>query len=235
VAEGRSSHRPARTVSGAPHGQQPKITIALIAINVAVFVITAIQAGGTDSLGRSGWFGDGILVPSLVASGDWWRLLTSGFLHLSITHIGLNMLALYFVGLPLERVVGRWRFLAIYLLSLLGGSVTVMLFADSTGGAVGASGAIFGLMGALVAVFLRFRYDLRQLMIVVVINLAITFVIPGISWQAHVGGLIVGGIAGAAMVYPPPKTRLAWQIGVCVGLLAVLAVLLVIRIGQITG
>lgn len=233
VAEGRSTQRAPRTVSGAPHGQQPKVTIGLIVINIAVFVITAVQAGGTDSLGQSSWFNGGVLVPAAVADGDWWRLLTSGFLHLSITHIGLNMLSLYFVGLPLERVMGRWRFLSIYVLSLLGGSVAVMVFAGPTSGAVGASGAIFGLMGALVPVWLRFHYDLRPLMIVVVINLAITFVVAGISWQAHIGGLVVGGIAGAAMVYPPAKTRLAWQVGICVGLLVLMAVVLVVRTSQI--
>lgn len=233
VAEGRATQRTALTVSGSPTGQQPVATIGLIIANVLIFVVTVIQAGGTDHLERSSWFSGGVLVPSDVAEGEWWRLITSGFLHLSITHIALNMVALYFVGLPLERVVGRWRFLVIYFLSLLGGSVAVMLFADPDSGAVGASGAIFGLMGALVAVFLRFRYDLRQVVFVVVINLGITFVIPGISWQAHVGGLVVGGLAGAAMVYPPAKSRLAWQIGASVGLLVVLGALLVIAIGQI--
>jgi membrane associated rhomboid family serine protease len=209
------------------------VTITLIVINVVIFLITVIQAGGTADLSRSSWFRQGTLTPILVASGQYWRLLTSGFLHLSVTHIGLNMLALYFVGLPLERIIGRWRFLVVYLMSLLGGSVAVMLFADVASSAVGASGAIFGLMGALVVVFRRFSYDLRQLMIVVVINLGITFVIPGISWQAHVGGLLVGAVVGAAMVYPPAKSRLIWQVGVCVGVLAIMVGLLVFRDAQI--
>jgi membrane associated rhomboid family serine protease len=209
------------------------VTISLIAINIVVFVITVIQAGGTADLERSSWFRQGALTPILVSSGEYWRLLTSGFLHLSVTHIGLNMLALYFVGLPLERTIGRWRFLTVYLLSLLGGSIAVMLFADPGSTAVGASGAIFGLLGALVAVFVRFRYELRQLMIVVVINLVITFAIPGISWQAHLGGLVVGGIVGVAMVYPPPKTRTAWQVGVCIAVLAALVGLLILRDAQI--
>ena len=130
VAEGRATQRTALTVSGSPIGQQPVATIGLIIANVLIFVVTVIQAGGTDHLERSSWFSGGVLVPSDVAEGEWWRLITSGFLHLSITHIALNMVALYFVGLPLERVVGRWRFLVIYFLSLLGGSVAVMLFAD---------------------------------------------------------------------------------------------------------
>lgn len=233
VAEGRATQRPARTVSGALYGQQPVATIGLIIANVVIFVITVIQAGGTDHMERSSWFSGGMLIPSAVADGQWWRLITSGFLHLSVMHIALNMVALYFVGLPLERVVGRWRFLVIYFLSLLGGSTAVMLFASPNSGAVGASGAIFGLMGALAVAFLRFHNDLRQVMLVVVVNLGITFIIPGISWQAHVGGLIVGALAGAAMVFPPAKSRLAWQVGASVGLLVVLIALVAWSVSQI--
>ena len=233
VAEARASTRVARTVSGSRLGQQPAVTIGLIVVNVAVFLVTAVQAHGTSDLSRSSWFRDGTLTPLFVASGDWWRLVTGGFLHVSVEHIALNMLSLYFVGLPLERIVGRGRFLIIYLLSLLGGSVSVMLFSPIGTPTAGASGAIFGLMGALVVVFRRFRYDLRQLLIVLALNLFITFGVSGISWQAHLGGLVVGAATCAAMVYPPAPVRVRWQVGVCVGIVVVLAALLVVRDGQI--
>lgn len=229
VAEARGAYRPARTISGSVLGQKPVVTWALIAVNVAVFALTAAQAGSGLDIGvRSEVFAQGALVPELVSGGEYWRLLTSGFLHFGLIHLASNMLSLYFLGLPLERAIGRERFGVIYLLSLLGGSATVMLFSERDALTAGASGAIFGLMGALVVTFRRMRMDLRQLVFVVAINLFITFRIPGISWQAHLGGLVVGALVGALMVYSPPARRRAWQVGgsVAIGLvlLAVIGV-----------
>ena len=237
VAESRSTQRVARTVAGAVHGQQPIVTTALIALNVLVFVVVAVQSRSLSNFGNSSVYNGALMVPMYVAGGEWWRVVTSGFLHLSVMHIVLNMVALYFVGLGMERVLGRWRYLALYGLSLLGGSVSVMLFAAPTGGAAGASGAIFGLMGALLVTLKRLKLDLRQAGVVIAINLVATFAIPGISWQAHLGGLVVGAGVGAVMVYAPAARRNAWQIGTCVAVLVVLVALLVTKdamLGSVT-
>lgn len=229
VAESRAGQRAPRTVSGAVHGRQPVVTAILIGVNIAVFLIVAVQARSLSDFNASSVYNSSLLVPMFVAGGEWWRLVTSGFLHLSVPHIALNMLALYFIGLGLERVLGWWRYLAVYVLSLLGGSACVMLFAGVTGGSAGASGAIFGLMGALLVTLKRLHLDLRQAGIIIAINLVATFAIPGISWQAHLGGLVVGAITGAAMVYAPAARRTVWQVGTCVTVLVALVAILVTK------
>lgn len=228
VAEGRAAVPAPRTVSGSRLGQLPRVTAALIAINLAVFVICAIQARSLAAPSDSGVFQQGALVPDLVGAGQLWRLITSGFLQFNIPHIALNMLSLYLLGMPMERIVGRARFLVVYLLSLLGGSVAVLLFSGSTAVTAGASGAIFGLLGGLFITFRRMRLDPRQIVIVLVLNLALTFTLSGISWQAHLGGLVVGAAAAAVMVYPPPERRRQLQILGSFGLLALLLVITVV-------
>jgi membrane associated rhomboid family serine protease len=207
--------------------------MTLIAINLAFFLVTALQARSAMDLSRSALYVQGGLIPAEVASGEYWRLLTAGFLHANLIHIATNMISLYILGLPLERILGRGRFVVIYLLSLLGASVSVMLFSGPFIPTVGASGAIYGLMGALVVTFKRLGFDLRQLLIVVALNVFITFQVAGISWQGHLGGLVVGAIVGAAMVYPPQSVRKQWQWGTVIAVLVVLAGLLVIKDAQI--
>lgn len=233
VAES-NAHRPvARTISGSVVGRQPMVAVALIALNVVAFLVTMIQGGGESTLGSSALFRDGALSPMYVAAGDWWQLITSGFLHAGVLHIAMNMLSLYLIGVGLERVLGAARFLTVYGLSLLGGSVAVYLMTEPDSSTVGASGAIFGLLGALLVIYKRLRLDLRQLGVILALNAFITFTVSGISWQAHVGGFIVGGIVGAAMVYAPQKNRLTWQVGVSVGVFAVLIALILVRNGTI--
>jgi membrane associated rhomboid family serine protease len=190
-----------------------------------------IQARSTDQLDASSVFFHGALIPVQVGQGEYWRVVSSGFLHLGLIHILANMVSLYFLGPPLERLIGRWRFTVVYLVSLLGGSAGVMLFSQSVSMTVGASGAIFGLMGALVVTFKRMRYDLRQLVFVLALNLFVTFQFSGISWQGHVGGLIAGALIGAAMVLPKPAKRLQVQIGAAVALVVVCAALIVWKAG----
>ncbi|MBM9468458.1 rhomboid family intramembrane serine protease [Nakamurella leprariae] len=215
-------------MSGARLGEQPVVTYALIAVNLAFFVVTALQARAVMTVTQSSLYLQGALLPELASTGEWWRVLTSGFLHVGLWHIAVNMFSLYFLGLPLERILGRVRFGVVYGLSLLGGSAAVMLFSDPLVPTAGASGAIFGLMGALLVTVRRLRYDARQLIAIVVINLIITFQVSNISWQAHLGGLVVGAAIGAVMVYPPREQRKRWQllgsIGIGVVLIAVMAV-----------
>ncbi len=231
VAEARAAHRTSapRTVVGArAQHAQPRITYGLIALNLLVFAGVGLQAQSLTSFGGSSVFNGSLLVPMVVAGGEWWRVVTSGFLHLSVTHIALNMLALYFIGLGLERVLGAWRYLSLYLLSLLGGSAAVMLFSPVTSASAGASGAIFGLMGALLVTLKRFKLDMRQAGVVIAINVFATFAIPGISWQAHLGGLVIGALVGAGLVYAPATNRLRWQVATCVAVgVALIAVFVV--------
>ncbi|MDQ6658454.1 MAG: rhomboid family intramembrane serine protease [Actinomycetota bacterium] len=229
VADGRAGVPTQRTVSGAPIGVPPLVATVLIAINLIVYIVTVIQAKSTENLDSSSVFSHGALIPVDVGQGQYWRVITNGFLHLSVIHIAANMLSLYFLGPPLERLIGRWRFAVVYLVSLLGGSASVLLFSAPVSMTAGASGAIFGLMGALVVTFKRMRYDLRQLVFVLAINLFISFQVTGISWQGHLGGLITGALIGAAMVLPAPARRLQIQIGASIALVVVCAAVIGIK------
>jgi len=233
VAQGQAASRAPRTIAGARLGTKPVVTIALIVVNLAFFLITAVQARSGMDLSNSGLFLRGGLIPAEVASGEYWRLLTAGFLHGNLIHLATNMLSLYWLGIPLERILGRGRMLTIYLLSLLGSSVAVLLFSAPVSLTIGASGAVYGLMGALLATFRRLKLDLRPLAVVLALNVFITFSVPGLSWQGHLGGFVVGAIVGAAMVFPRRESRRAWQWGVSAGLVLVLGVLTAIAGDQI--
>ncbi len=175
----------------------PQLAYALIAINVVVFVAQAV--GGLD--GRSGWvYENGLLFGPWVADGDWWRIVSAGFLHAGPLHLALNMYFLYFLGNLLEPAIGKWRFGLLYFVSLVGGSFGALLI-DPDAATVGASGAVFGLMGAAILIMRARGIDPMQsgLPLVLGINLAISFVIPNISIGGHVGGLIAGGIAAFLM------------------------------------
>lgn len=190
----------------------PVVTNALIALNLAVFV--AGLGSGLET--KSSFVYDGGLVGSAlnpftgvvvgVAQGEWWRMLTSGFLHANLIHIGFNMWVLYALGRLLEPALGRLRFGLVYLVAMVCGAFGVLLM-DPNGFTVGASGAVFGLMGAAVAVF-RSRginpFD-TGLGGVIVLNLIFTFTIPGISIGGHVGGLIGGFIAGWILADVGPR------------------------------
>ncbi|GAB3353210.1 rhomboid family intramembrane serine protease [Modestobacter lapidis] len=179
------------------------ITLILIALNVAVALATAVSAVvvGVDPL-RS--FASPLqnafaVSPAAVDAGEWWRVATAAFTHVSPIHLGLNMLALLLFGSELERQLGRARYLTIYLVSALGGAVALQLLGAYFQGAVGASAAIYGLLGAFGVVLVQQRQDLRGLLTLLVINLAISF-LPGISLLGHLGGLVVGAAVAAVLV-----------------------------------
>jgi membrane associated rhomboid family serine protease len=163
-------------------------TKVLIGINVLVYAITASQGKGGGTL-----FEKWVLFGPFVDHGDWWRLFTSMFLHWSLLHIAFNMIALYSIGSVVEQYLGTARFLPLYLVSGLSGSAGALLQAP-TSPIAGASGAVFGILGAMLV--LEWNVTGRfagQALTWIVINLAISFTVPGISWGGHVGGLI-GGI-----------------------------------------
>jgi membrane associated rhomboid family serine protease len=182
-------------------GRMPA-TIALIAINVVVF-IAELAAGGMSGIdGGGSLIRDAGLRGPEVADGDWWRVITSGFLHAGFLHLLLNMYVLYFAGSILEPGVGTPRFLAIYFVSLLAGSLGALLVEPNTF-TVGASGAIFGLMAAVIVVARGRGVEqvASQFGFFVVLNLVLTFSIPGIAIGGHLGGLVGGGLAALLVIF----------------------------------
>ncbi|SUA40981.1 Rhomboid protease gluP [Nocardia africana] len=151
-------------------------------------------------------FYDWVLAPQFVAQGQWIRVLGSGFLHYGPLHLVVNMFALYILGRDTELVLGRSRFLAIYLVSLLGGSAAVMWLATDSATA-GASGAIYGLFGAMTVILLRLRQSPVQMLVLIAINLLISVSLPGISLWGHLGGLVAGTLAAVAILFLPEWLR----------------------------
>jgi membrane associated rhomboid family serine protease len=177
------------------------VTKALIAINVLVFLAEIGTGSGATGAGSGGSVVDRFALDGPdVANGDWWRLVTSGFLHANVLHIGLNMLILWLVGSPLEEMLGRGRYLLLYFVSLLAGSAGALLQAPLVT-TVGASGAIFGLFGALLVLeyFATGQIVGGQAFGLIVINLIFSFTFSNISWGGHIGGL-VGGILGTLVL-----------------------------------
>ncbi|NKY47097.1 rhomboid family intramembrane serine protease [Nocardia cerradoensis] len=209
VAQGRSDIRPGRPAVTGPFAtarRTPYVTYALIAINVAVFAVTASQAHSVTDNHLSQLFYDWVLAPQWVAQGQWIRVLGSGFLHYGPLHLVVNMFALYILGRDTELVLGRSRFLAIYLVSLLGGSAAVMWLATDSATA-GASGAIYGLFGAMTVILLRLRQSPVQMLVLIAINLLISVSLPGISLWGHLGGLVAGTLAAAGILFLPEWLR----------------------------
>ena len=190
--------------------RDPQLTYALIAINVIAFLAMAAGGGGFVSRGGGEVFQNGALAAVFVADGEWWRIVTAGFLHAGILHLAFNMYFLWFLGNLMEPEIGKLRFGAIYLVSLLGGSFGALLLTPNSF-TVGASGAVFGLMGAAIIAMRARGIDPMQsgLGMTLLLNLAITFVIPGISIGGHLGGLFAGGLLGFVMFEIAERRRLS--------------------------
>ena len=236
VKEGARSTRSGRLPYGGAHSANPAATsIGLILLNIAVWISIAADGGGRSGLvdrlsllpqGRCS--AGGGFYPRLdeaqcqlvggahwvdgVANGAYWQLGTAVFSHVAVWHIAFNMMALYFLGPQLELVLGRARFLALYLLSGLAGSTAVMWLSGEHTQTLGASGAIFGLMGGLLVVGLKVRANVQQLMFWIAINVVFTVTASSfISWQGHFGGLLGGALLAALIVYAPRHNRAAVQ------------------------
>jgi len=174
------------------------VTMTLIAINVGIYLFQL--AGGASVNANSGWiFEHGALFGPLVAQGDWYRLISAAFLHYGPIHLGMNMLALWWIGRPLEHYLGPVRYVLLYLVAGLAGSAGALI-ANPTGVTVGASGAIFGILGAAIVLERQQTYVLGGSAItLLVVNLAFTFAVPGISIGGHLGGLAGGALAILAL------------------------------------
>ncbi|NNN33685.1 rhomboid family intramembrane serine protease [Streptomyces sp. S3(2020)] len=257
VKEGARSIRQARTVVGGRVSAVPLVTYVLIGLNVLAYLGEVVRPEIVDrfamlTAGLVGPDGGHYVYQSSypsdfhaegVVAGQWERLLTSGFLHLEPTagtfglmHIVMNMWSLWQLGRVVEPMLGRVRYLALYLLSLVGGSVAVLLLADPGEGAVGASGAIFGLGAAYYVMARRVGADMRAvnrfmvfLLVWLVASAAFT------SWEGHLGGLLTGGAVTLAYAYVPrgPRRGLIQSVA-CVALLGLLVVLAVARVSELT-
>ncbi|MEV0683211.1 rhomboid family intramembrane serine protease [Nocardia sp. NPDC050378] len=237
VRQGQRDVRPVRTVAGARAGASPvpMVTYGLIAINVLVYLVTAAQAGNPMQNHRgSSVFGEFVLVPLLVADGEWWRVLGSGFLHYGAIHLLVNMFALYVVGRDLEQVLGRLTYGCLYLVSLLGGSAAVMALSDPYTMTAGASGAVYGLFGAVTVTLIRLRQSPTPMLVVIGVNVLISFSLPGISLWGHLGGLAAGTLSALGILFVPGwlsarDLRSAQRIGwVAMGLVAVICLAVVV-------
>lgn len=238
VQEGaRSVRRPTAPYGGQPSANPALTSMVLIGINVVVWLALVATGGATGELlhafallpdSAAFRFPDGTVEAIRgVSDGAWWQPVTSAFSHLEIWHIGFNMLALWFLGPQLESVLGRVRFLALYLISALTGSAAVMALSAEHSQTLGASGAIFGLMGGLLVVALRIKADVQQLLMWVGLNVAFTiFAASQISWQGHLGGFVGGAAVAAVLAWAPRKQRgLVQALGLGLITLAALAVI----------
>ncbi|WP_326698613.1 rhomboid family intramembrane serine protease [Streptomyces sp. NBC_01754] len=242
-----TGHHPAasrpRTLAGGSVAADPRlITKILLALNLAVFVVVWIVDHRLHGrlvedlmlFGRA-YTGDPSAGIEGVAEGQWYRLLTSTFLHQEVWHIAFNMLGLWWLGGPLEAALGRVRYLALYLLSGLAGSALTYWISDPAQGSLGASGAIFGLLGATVVLMRRMNYDMRPVLALLVVNLIFTFNPWGsIAWQAHLGGLAAGAVMAVAMVHAPRAHRDLVQFGTCVLVLVAVVVIVLGRTAALT-
>jgi len=183
------------------------VVSSLIAINLIVYLLTLIPGFGRNLLYM------GMSVNALIAQGEWWRIITSMFLHLGFTHVLFNMFSLFLFGPELEKIAGKMRFLTIYFLADIFGIAASFLIEDPTYASVGASGAIYGMFGAFAALVYYTRHlfpQLKQIILpLIVVSVIMTFLMPNINITAHLGGLITGFILG--FVYFNPKNMVRWR------------------------
>jgi membrane associated rhomboid family serine protease len=250
VREGNRDVRQARTVFGG-RALSPRtgatVTYALIGINVLLFLVELARPALADSWEMLGYAYISYPGPLRgVAAGESYRLITSAFLPPPVTgpyavgvagllDIAFNMYALYIVGPALERLFGGVRFLAIYLLSALGGGVMYYYIAAQNAPALGASGAVFGLFAAWFVVARRLNVDARWIVTMIVLNLMLGFIVPRIAWQDHIGGLLTGALITAAYAYAPRKYQVLVQVAATVVVLGLAIVAVLLRTHQLTS
>jgi membrane associated rhomboid family serine protease len=197
----------------------PRAAYALIAVNVAVFLAQVLTAGG-GARARSGQiYNEGVLFGPFVEAGEYWRIVTSGFLHAEPIHLLFNMVGVFFLGQILEPALGTARFLALYFASLLAGAFGALLLSPGAA-TIGASGAVFGLLGAAFLIMRQRGIDPMRTFIgpILILNLLLTFAWPGISIGGHLGGLAAGMLCAAVLHLSDQRRSLALGIGGCVAI-----------------
>jgi len=229
VAEGAAAVPATRTRFGGVAISRPYVTLTLIGINVVVFGWEFLA--GVDTV-ASNW---GMWPVGVALDNEYYRLFTATFLHENLLHIGFNMLVLWMLGPQLEALLGHVRFTVLYLVAGLGGSVASFWFSSPSVVGIGASGAIFGLMGAYVVVGRALRADISQVLGLIAINVVIGFVGGGIDWRAHLGGLVTGALVAAIFAYAPTTQRVLWQVVGVVVVVVALGVLITMRDAALTS
>jgi membrane associated rhomboid family serine protease len=194
--------QPTRQARRTIAGLEAPATVGLIALNVLVYLVTVYEGVGISEPGGEVFNRGALVGAQIYAQDEWYRLVTTMFLHASLLHISLNMLVLYWCGTVVERALGTWRFLLIYFVSGIAGSAGALLFSGPFAVTVGASGAIYGIFGALLILEYRATGSFTgPALTLIVLNLALSFVIPNISWGGHVGGLVGGTLATFALLH----------------------------------
>jgi membrane associated rhomboid family serine protease len=247
VKEGQASVRQPKAAYGGRARENPEITYALLALNGLLFLLTqgwqlGFASGNPSELFRrlalrpcAAFFQDGTCVGG-VADGEYYRLLTSMFLHFGPIHLLLNMYCLFLVGPALERALGRLRFATLYLLSGLAGSALSYALGPENELAAGASGAVFGLFAGFYVLERRRGSDVSQISVTIGLNLFLSFAIAGIDWRGHVGGLVGGGLVTAALVYVPAgRRRVLLQALGCVCVAVLIGALVAARTVDLAG
>lgn len=225
IAEGAKTIRQPRTLAGgAVSGGEGRVSMILIAINVAAFVAQLATGNRAGQI-----YQQGALQAYATADGDYWRLITSAFLHGSVLHLAFNMYALYLFGPFVERALGTWRFVVAYLTAAMAGSIVVYLLAAPETVTIGASGAVFGLFGMALLFLLKARQDVRSLLVLLAINAFISIAGPNISWEGHLGGFVAGVALGAAFAYPPRDRKKIVQVLVIGGIWVAMIAAFVLR------
>lgn len=223
VAQGRASVRQARAPFGGAIDPRISVTLSLIGLCVVTYGLEFL-------LGVNQVVGDyGSWPVAIALEGEQWRLFTAMFLHLNLLHLLFNMYMLYIIGRQVELIFGHVRYLALFLIAGFGGSVASYVFSSPINVSAGASGAIFGLMGALVVAGHAIRADIRQVLVLIAINLAFGFVVGGIDWRAHLGGLVTGAVVAAILAHAPRSQRTLVQVVGCVLVVGLLAGAVVLR------
>ncbi len=241
LREGQAGVRQPRTMAG---GMMPDsiglVTKVLIGINVLVFAVGFFDPGLAQTI-----FSNGAMrgtpppfvadYPPTLAEGGYWRLLSAAFIHGGIIHILFNMYALSIFGPMLEQTLGRARFVAFYLTTAVASSAVVYLLSNPRVGTVGASGAVFALFGAAIVLSVRRRMDPRPLLVLLAINAVLTFAIPNISWQGHLGGLVAGLLLGGALFYAPRPRRTLVQVAAFGAAGVAVVAMVALRTAALTG
>jgi membrane associated rhomboid family serine protease len=230
VRAGSKGVRTPRTLTGGiARPDTGLVTMVIIGINVFVFLAVQGSDRLLERLLLTAYSSDG----HGVAQGGWYRLISATFLHQQTFHILLNMIVLWMFGRPLEAQLGRLRYVATYLICGLGGSCASYLFNPPGTASLGASGAVFGLIGVLLVVERRFGAQTPSALVYLAILLLPGIVISNVDWRAHVGGLLVGCALGAIYAYAPRANRNYWHAGLCLALTAALLVSVGVRTHRI--
>lgn len=231
ITEGAKSVRQPRTIAGGTiTGSQGRVSLILIGVNVAAYVAQLATDGRVG-----GVFERGALRGLEVSGGEYWRLLTSAFLHGSMLHLLFNMYALYLFGPFVERALGTTRFIAAYLTAAIVGSVFVYVLESPLTVTIGASGAVFGLFGMALLFLLKAKQDVRTLLVLLGINAFISVAGANISWQGHLGGFVAGVVLGATFAYAPRDRRTVVQVAVISGLWIASITAIVLRTISLTS